>query len=483
MIALCMMNTANAQNMNFNTFSFNAEIVQHDIPNCEVSSYLDNQNNTHIAWIKTVGSNQYLMYSVYNNVTINTITIPTSINTERKAAPYLILDANNHPHITYFVKRDLNNSSQYTGNYAIMYAGDPEGDGSFEVNQVSTNPSSPTSNTANIFDCDVNGRPNISLDGNDILISYMSRASSLTSYDNWIIFAKKSASSWNRTQEYNIEQYGVTCPTPSNDISLPYKMTPNYHNAWLDISNYNPRFNFKNGSTWSNIALTQYSGYMNIYNTQIDYDNSNNIHFMWFSDDSSRYYHANINGSIVGTIEEYKIIGQTMTTSNFHPASVDMTTGKPFMSFQKYSNSNIYVMTKNSSNNVIETNIPSIGTYYGKRCLNINNGFISLVTASQTNSKIYISTNTGTNSLPDFSYNNITIYPNPATNNLCINLQQLKNLQNTTVSVFDMQGKLLLQQIITQQQTELNINHFAKGIYVVKVQNEKEIIQSKFIKE
>jgi hypothetical protein len=77
----------------------------------------------------------------------------------------------------------------------------------------------------------------------------------------------------------------------------------------------------------------------------------------------------------------------------------------------------------------------------------------------------------------------LSIYPNPATNNLCINLQQLNDLQNTSVTVFDMQGKLLLQQTITQQQTELNINQFAKGIYVVKVQNEKEIMQSKFIKE
>ena len=79
--------------------------------------------------------------------------------------------------------------------------------------------------------------------------------------------------------------------------------------------------------------------------------------------------------------------------------------------------------------------------------------------------------------------NNFTIYPNPATSNLTINLQQLTHLQNTTVSIYDVQGKLLLQQSITQPQTEINIASFAKGIYVVKVNNDNNSMQSKFVKE
>ena len=75
------------------------------------------------------------------------------------------------------------------------------------------------------------------------------------------------------------------------------------------------------------------------------------------------------------------------------------------------------------------------------------------------------------------------IYFNSATDILCINLLNHTFLKNKQVFIYDTQGKLLLQQTITQQQTELNISQFAKGIYVVKVQNEKEIMQSKFIKE
>jgi hypothetical protein len=77
----------------------------------------------------------------------------------------------------------------------------------------------------------------------------------------------------------------------------------------------------------------------------------------------------------------------------------------------------------------------------------------------------------------------IHIYPNPASNKLTINLSQLKNLQNTSVSIYDIQGKLLLQQSITQPQTELTITQFAKGVYIVKVNNDKDTLISKFVKE
>jgi hypothetical protein len=88
-----------------------------------------------------------------------------------------------------------------------------------------------------------------------------------------------------------------------------------------------------------------------------------------------------------------------------------------------------------------------------------------------------------TTGITENNYKPIYFYPNPATNNLFINLSQLKNLQNTTVSIYDIQGKLLLHQYIQQPLTELNITQFAKGFYIVKVNNNKEILVSKFVKE
>ena len=87
------------------------------------------------------------------------------------------------------------------------------------------------------------------------------------------------------------------------------------------------------------------------------------------------------------------------------------------------------------------------------------------------------------NGINENNYKQIHIYPNPASNNLNVNLSQLKNLQNTSISIYDIQGKLLLHKNIQQPLTEINITQFAKGIYVVKVNSENENLQSKFIKD
>ncbi len=79
--------------------------------------------------------------------------------------------------------------------------------------------------------------------------------------------------------------------------------------------------------------------------------------------------------------------------------------------------------------------------------------------------------------------NKIKIYPNPATNKLTIKLEQLTSLQNSTVSIYDIRGQLLLQQPIKQLQTEFNISSFAKAVYVIKINNDNNSMVSKFIKK
>ena len=93
-------------------------------------------------------------------------------------------------------------------------------------------------------------------------------------------------------------------------------------------------------------------------------------------------------------------------------------------------------------------------------------------------------TNGGGTGISEISSNNlVSLYPNPTSNNLIIDLQALNDVQNTTISIYDIQGQLLLQQTIEQSLTTLNIASFAKGIYVVKVNNDKLSVVSKFIKE
>ena len=73
----------------------------------------------------------------------------------------------------------------------------------------------------------------------------------------------------------------------------------------------------------------------------------------------------------------------------------------------------------------------------------------------------------------------ITLYPNPANNTLTLDFIQQ---QNTTLSIYDIQGKQLLHQNISEELSQLDISAFAKGIYIIKVQSDKEILQSKFVK-
>ncbi|NVN93867.1 MAG: T9SS type A sorting domain-containing protein [Bacteroidetes bacterium] len=81
------------------------------------------------------------------------------------------------------------------------------------------------------------------------------------------------------------------------------------------------------------------------------------------------------------------------------------------------------------------------------------------------------------------SSDKINIYPNPASNKLIIDIQQLKNLQNTSISIYDIKGNLIFQQAVIQLQTELNITDFSKGVYVIKLNNDNISIVNKFVKE
>ncbi len=62
----------------------------------------------------------------------------------------------------------------------------------------------------------------------------------------------------------------------------------------------------------------------------------------------------------------------------------------------------------------------------------------------------------------------LRVYPNPAKQSLTITLQQLPEQQ--TLQLYDMQGKLLLQQDLKHQQ-QLNIETLSPGIYMLKIGN------------
>ncbi|MGD0711423.1 MAG: beta-propeller fold lactonase family protein [Bacteroidales bacterium] len=114
---------------------------------------------------------------------------------------------------------------------------------------------------------------------------------------------------------------------------------------------------------------------------------------------------------------------------------------------------------------------PVVTSHY--YCIVDSNGCLS-----DTSNKIYIVI-TGINNLSE--NNGIYIYPNPANDNITI--ENSAFTKDEVISIFDIQGQLLIKQPMLQAKMNININTFAKGLYFVKVENEKGIAVMKFVKE
>ncbi|MDQ3045915.1 MAG: T9SS type A sorting domain-containing protein [Bacteroidota bacterium] len=71
----------------------------------------------------------------------------------------------------------------------------------------------------------------------------------------------------------------------------------------------------------------------------------------------------------------------------------------------------------------------------------------------------------------------MSVYPNPSTSFITIKVED-KDLANLTFQLFDVQGKLLISEKITQTETAVQMADFAKGNYFLKVVNNKAELKS-----
>jgi PKD repeat protein/predicted secreted protein len=81
----------------------------------------------------------------------------------------------------------------------------------------------------------------------------------------------------------------------------------------------------------------------------------------------------------------------------------------------------------------------------------------------------------------EFYMDNFAVYPNPAIDNITIGSSFFT--KNQTISVYDIQGQLLLRQPMLTAKTNINIADFSKGLYFLKVENGIGIVVKKFVKE
>lgn len=102
-----------------------------------------------------------------------------------------------------------------------------------------------------------------------------------------------------------------------------------------------------------------------------------------------------------------------------------------------------------------------------------------LIFTNENNNKLYY---TAENlSIADFEELGFSIYPNPTQDWLHIHLEELSN--NTSLEVYDVQGKLLESLALSDLEIQLDVSEYASGLYFIKLIGESNHTQiKKFIK-
>jgi hypothetical protein len=68
--------------------------------------------------------------------------------------------------------------------------------------------------------------------------------------------------------------------------------------------------------------------------------------------------------------------------------------------------------------------------------------------------------------------NDIQVFPNPASRFINVNLNTSKT--NGIVYLFSIEGKLLIQKVLNEPKTQIDIQHLPKGQYLIQIKNETE---------
>ena len=103
--------------------------------------------------------------------------------------------------------------------------------------------------------------------------------------------------------------------------------------------------------------------------------------------------------------------------------------------------------------------------------------FNSPICGTDTSNKIHVVYN-GINEINETE--SFNIYPNPAYNDITIETPQSSG--ESILSIYNINGQELLKQNITTNKTQIDISGLSKGVYFVKLANEKTVTVKKIIK-
>lgn len=87
----------------------------------------------------------------------------------------------------------------------------------------------------------------------------------------------------------------------------------------------------------------------------------------------------------------------------------------------------------------------------------------------------------GINEISDIK-NEPIIYPNPAKDKITVSIKEKQSIAGLNLSIYNIQGQLLLQQNITQNKSEIAISQLLQGIYIAKIRmSDGSYRQKKFV--
>ena len=105
---------------------------------------------------------------------------------------------------------------------------------------------------------------------------------------------------------------------------------------------------------------------------------------------------------------------------------------------------------------------------------------ITDVANNETQCSFDIQVNAFTVGIETLQQNGILIYPNPT--NGIINLEFANN-NVQQIKISDLTGKTIIEKVNIQQNETIDLSSFESGIYIIKIQTDKEIITTKIVKE
>lgn len=137
-----------------------------------------------------------------------------------------------------------------------------------------------------------------------------------------------------------------------------------------------------------------------------------------------------------------------------------------------------------STNGGTQWDTQSSGTFNELYSVNFPDFNTGYVVGNGPSHIIILKTTNGGNWIEESSLTKMefSVYPNPAADQITINLQDIQNLSNSILSVYNIQGQMLLQQSIHEQQTEINISQLPQGIYFTKIRlTDGAVVEKKFV--